>query len=452
MNDNKSKLCHLSTISAGCAIRSTSVRGYDTLAPTDSCCYHQRQGRSNSVKIDHIETINLCYQYPEVQRFQYAGGVCTGRVTSLILVHTDTDQVGIGSCYSHPALVFLIVQQQLDPMLRGEDPTDVESIWEKMYGITRWYGRKGAAMSALGGVDTALWDLKGKALGKPVRALLGGETDSCPAYASGLLWNDIDRLAAEAAQHIDRGFRRVKMRLARSEQYDVAAVEAVRKAIGPDHDLMVDASMRYHLDLAQRMGNFFRQQKVYWYEEPFAPEDLDSFTALRGVACGSDAVGVPLAAGENEFGLQGFRELMRVGAVDIVQPDASRCGGITEVARVARLAAEHKLRFATHSWSDAIAIVANAQVVSSFSNGITVEIDRTGTPFIEDLLVEPLSVKDGLLMLSDAPGLGVELNNDVVQRLRMSDPLTIPDGSYSDMMFGKKFLPPSLPYAENSLT
>ena len=394
------------------------------------------------MKIDHTEVINLCFEYPEEHRFTYAGGVCNARLTSLILVHTDTGEVGVGSAYSHPALVYLIVRDQLDPLLRGEDPTEVEALWDKMYGITRWYGRKGAAMSALGGVDTALWDLRGKALGKPVWTLLGGERTTCPAYASALLWNEVDALAEEAARHIEAGFRRVKMRLARGEEYDTAAVRAVRAAIGPTNDLMVDASMRYHLELGWRMGRFFEEQGVFWYEEPFAPEDLDTYAALRGT------VGVPLAAGENEFGVQGFRELIRTGAVDIVQPDASRCGGISETWRVAKMAAEAGLRVATHSWSDAIAIMANAHVISSAPNGITVEVDRTGNPFIEDLLLHPLQITDGQLRLSDAPGLGIELDSDVVDRLRMPDPLTIPDGVYSDMMFGKQYFPESLPYVE----
>ena len=396
------------------------------------------------MKIDHIEAVNLRYEYPDARGFQYAAGVCTARVTTLIFVHTDTGQVGIGSAYSHPAMVYLTVRDQLNPLLKGEDPTQVETLWDSMYGLTRWYGRKGAAMSALGGVDMALWDLRGKAEGKPVWALLGGERDVCPAYASGLLWNDVDALAEEAARHIEDGFRRVKMRLARSEEYDIAAVRAVRAAIGPHNDVIVDASMRYRLDLARRMGKFLETQRAFWYEEPFAPEDIDAYAALRG------AVGVPIAAGENEFGLQGFRELIRAGAVDIVQPDACRCGGITEVLRVAKLAHTHGLRVATHTWSDAVAIIANAHVVSAVPNGITVEIDRTGIPFIEDLLAEPLSISDGQLQLSRAPGLGIELNRQVVDRLRMSDPLTIPDGSYSDMMFGKPYFPQPFPYEEKA--
>jgi L-alanine-DL-glutamate epimerase-like enolase superfamily enzyme len=396
------------------------------------------------MKIDHIEAINLRFEYPGAGGFQYAGGVCTARVTTLILVYTDTGQVGIGSVYSHPALVYLIVRDQLDPMLRGDDPGQIEALWDKMYRLSRWYGRKGAAMSALGGVDVALWDLRGKATGEPLWALLGGERPSCPAYASGLLWKEIDELAEEAARHIDSGFRRAKLRLGRSEEYDTAAVRAVRTAIGKDNDVMADASMRYHVELARRIGKFLEKHNVFWLEEPFTPEAIDSYAALHAT------LRVPLAAGENEFGVQGFREMIRAGVLDIVQPDASRCGGITETWRIAQMANAHGLRVATHSWSDAVAVVANAHVVASIPNGITVEVDRTGNPFIEDLLIEGLRIRDGQLQLSNAPGLGIELNDEVVEEFRMTDPLNLPDGSYSDMTFGKAYLPPSLPYEEHT--
>ena len=395
------------------------------------------------MKIEHVEAVNLLCQYPENDRFQYAGGVCTNRLTTLILVHTDTNYVGIGSVYSHPALIYLIVRDQLNPLLIGEDPCNVEELWKKMYGLTLWYGRKGVAMSTLGGVDTALWDLRGKSAGKPDWELLGGGRKTCPAYASGLLWNDVDKLAEEAGQYIERGFRRVKMRLARSEEYDTSAVLAVRKAIGMDHDVIVDASMRYHFELACRMGNFLKEQKVFWYEEPFAPEDIDSYVALRQV------VDVPIAGGENEFGLQGFREVIRAKALDIVQPDASRCGGISEVWKIAEMAEGSGLGVATHSWNDAVAIMANAHVVAAMSNGVTVEVDQMNNPFVNDLLVKPLQIENGELQLSHAPGLGVELDLEVVDKFRLGDPLAIPDGVYSDMMFGKSYFPEPIGYKES---
>ena len=245
------------------------------------------------------------------------------------------------------------------------------------------------------------------------------------------MWKEIDELATEAADLIDRGFRRVKMRLGRDVGYDVKAVRAVRKAIGESCDLMVDGSMRYELSTAKRLAEQLAANRVFWFEEPFEPEDLDNYVSLRG------AINVPLAAGENEFGVQGFRELIRAGAVDIVQPDASRCGGISEVKKVADMAAAYGLRVATHSWSDAVAIVANAHVVSAAHNGITVEVDQTGNPFVEELLVQPLTIAAGTIALSDAPGLGIELNEAVLKKYRLEDPLNMPPGNYSDMVFGE---------------
>lgn len=383
------------------------------------------------MKIDRFETINLLFEYAD--GFEYAGGICTGRLTTLVLVHCDNGMFGVGSAYTHPALAWLVVQQQLAPLLVGEDPTEVERLWERMYLATRWYGRKGAAMSALGAVDTALWDLRGKARGKPVWELLGGNRPQCPAYASALLWKPVPKLADEAGELVARGFRRVKMRLARGDDYDRAAVTAVRTAIGQGCDILCDGSMRYSLDAARALCRHLAKHRVFWFEEPFAPEDIDSFAALKGT------VGVRLAAGENEFGLQGFRELIRAKALDIVQPDASRCGGISEVQRVAELARSVDVAFAPHTWSDAVAVMANAQVVAANSNGLTVEVDQTGNPFIDELLIEPLSIKEGELALSRAPGLGIELNQAVVDRYRLRDPMAIPDGCFSDMVFGRQF-------------
>ncbi len=398
------------------------------------------------MRIEQIEVINLRYAYPPGRGFDCAGGYCTHRVSSVVRVHADTGETGLGSAYSHPALVYLIAKQQLEPLLRGEDPTDIEALWQRMYRVTRWYGRKGAAISALGALDTAFWDLLGKAKGKPVWSLLGGSQATCPAYASALLWKDTAALAEEAAGHIARGYRRVKMRLGRSEEHDISGVRAVRRAIGPGNELIVDASMRYTLPVAQRMGRFLAENGVFWFEEPFQPEDLASYAALRG-----SGVGVRIAAGENEFGLQGFAELIRGGAVDIVQPDASRAGGISEVTKVARMAADHGLGVATHSWSDALAIVANAHVVSAMPNGITVEVDQTGNPLVDELLAQPLDIREGRIRLGNAPGLGVELDERAIERYRVADPLALPDGFYSDMVFGKEHLYSAPPYKENAL-
>lgn len=393
------------------------------------------------MRIADIEVINLHFEYPEERGYICADGMMTGRVSSLIRVTTDTGLTGLGAVYSHPDLVRIIVMNHLKPHLLHHDPCDVESLWDKMYGLTRWYGRKGVALSALGGLDIAFWDLRGKALGIPLYKLLGAERDTVPAYASALLWrDDLGVLEREAAMHRAQGFHRVKVRLGRSRDYDVAAFDAVRRGVGLDGDIMVEGSLRYTLETAEWLGKVLASKKAFWFEEPLPPEDIDGYVTLRS------RLSVPLAAGENDFGLQGFREMLQAGALDIVQPDACRAGGITECMRIGRLAAQSHVRVATHTWSDAVALIANAHVIAALPNGLTVEVDQTGNPFIEELLTEPLRIQDGLLHLPDAPGLGIELNPATVERLTLQPHQTTPDGSYADMIFGAAYLRDPPPY------
>jgi D-galactarolactone cycloisomerase len=393
------------------------------------------------VKIEHVEAINLRFGYPEGAGFRYAGGQVTSRVTTIIRVHTDGPEIGIGAAYSHPDLVKLIVERNLAPHLAGRDPADVESLWDLMYGLTRWYGRKGAAISALGGIDIALWDLRGKAAGKPVWQLLGSERDYAPAYASGLFWvDDVGELEKEAARHVERGFRRVKMRLGRNPEYDLAAVDAAKRGAGVGNDVIVDGSHRYSLERAEWMGGELAARNVFWFEEPFPPEEIDAYAELR------PRIDLPLAAGENDFGVQGFRELIRAGALDVVQPDACRAGGLTECVRIGRLAVDADLKVGTHTWSDAVALVANAHFISSLPNGLTVEVDQTGNPFIEELLEQPLRIEDGKLALGDAPGLGITLNEPALSRLNANYGELMRDGNYSDLIFGSEHYSVAPPY------
>ena len=392
--------------------------------------------------IRDIEVINLHYEYPDGKRFSYAGGVCTGRLTSLVKVYTDADIVGLGSVYSHPELVRTIIEGQLRPLLLGEDPLEVEQLWDRSCGITRWYGRKGAALSALGGIDIALWDIRGKAAGKPVFELLGAERDRVPAYASGLLWkDDVAELQDEAERHLANGFRAMKMRLGRNRDYDRAALAAVRGTIGPNNRLMIDGNARYSLDQARSLVTDFRRADIFWLEEPFLPEKPDDFVELR-----ADLDGIPLAAGENEFGPQGFRELIDGDVVQIVQPDCCRCGGLTAALQIAEVAKKRGLRVAPHTWSDAVALTANMHLVASLPHAITVEMDQTGNPFIENLLEDPLQIENGEIKLPEAAGLGIQLNTAAAKRYSLSPGDPIPAGNYSDMVFGAEHYAPAEPY------
>jgi D-galactarolactone cycloisomerase len=383
------------------------------------------------LRISAIDVQTLHYEYPAEQRIQCAEGIAGSRTTSLVSVRVDADLVGIGSAYSHPGLVKLIIEDHLAPFLIGSDPAEVEMLWDRMYSLTRWYGRKGAAISALGAVDVALWDLRGKAADKPVYELLGGKETEVEAYASGLLWqDDLGLLAAEVRAHLQAGFRLMKMRLGGGREYDHVAVETVLEAIDGRARLAVDGTHRYSLEAAIVLGRQLAERDVAWFEEPFPPEDIDAYSRLRS------EVDVPLAAGENEFGVQGFRELLRAGAIDVAQPDVARAGGITECVRIAGLAAKAGVPIATHTWSDAVAVTANAHIVAAIPNGLAVEVDRTRTPFMEELLVEPLEFRDGRLKLSDKPGLGLELDSHVVDSLTLPADERLPPGNYADLVFG----------------
>ncbi len=392
------------------------------------------------MRIEDVEVVNLRFEYPAGSGFLYAGGKVTARVTSLVLVHTDTGETGIGAAYSHPDLVRTIVEGNLRAHLIGEDPAGIDAIWEKLYGLTRWYGRKGAALSAIGGVDIALWDLRGKAEKAPVWKLLGAERGRALAYASGMFWHDdVGELEREAARHRQRGFHRVKMRLGRSWDYDTAALQAAVRGVGKDGAVHVDGSHRYEEETAVRFGALLADAGAAWFEEPFPPEDIDRYVFLR------KRLKTPLAAGENEFGVQGFRELIRAGAIDIVQADACRCGGITELLRIARLAAEFGLRVAPHTWSDAVSLVANAHVVAALPHGFTVEVDQTGNPSIDEL-TGGLVIQDGYLELGDGPGLGIALNQSALAKLTVPRGVTMTDGNYSDLIFGRQHYFVAPPY------
>ena len=386
---------------------------------------------SRAERIESVTVRNLHFEYPPTGGYDYAGGHVTSRTTSLITVTTASGLTGTGSAYSHPDLVKVIVDGHLARHLQGEDATDIESLWRKMYELTRWYGRKGAAMSTIGGIDIALWDLRGKLAGEPLYRLLGGHDPCVRAYASGLFWApSTDQLADEVAAARAEGFTTVKMRLGRDPDYDRGAVGVVRKALGESGQILVDGSHRYDVGAARRLAEDLQPLGVGWFEEPFPPEDIAGYVALRSNCA------LPLAAGENEFGLQGFSELARAGAVDIMQADACRAGGISEVMRVAHLAGSLGLRFAPHTWSDAVAITANAHAVAAAPTGFTVEVDRTGNPFVDELLTEPLAVTDGRLRLSDRPGLGISVDEVTLARLALTPGTGLPDGNYSDLVFG----------------
>jgi D-galactarolactone cycloisomerase len=383
-------------------------------------------------KITSVECVHLRFAYDMAKTFKTPAGPVHARFVTLVRIRTNDGYEGIGSAYAHPGVVEAVVRH-LTPFVIGYDPTEVERHHHRLHGVSRWYGRKGAAVAAIGGIDIALWDLKGKIEGRPLWKLLGGSRHTAPAYASGNLYSSPEAVAEGVLRALERGFTRVKMRIGWTYDYDCAAMRAARSAMGPQHDLMVDGTGRFSPETALDVAPVLQEVRAFWFEEPFGADDIDSFVALR---LRLKEFGVPLATGENEFAFHGFRDLIRAGAVDIVQADACRAGGVTEVMRIGRLAAAHGVGLAPHTWSDPVAVFANAHVVAASPNGITCEVDQTGNRFIEEL-VGPLPIRDGVLDLGHRPGLGVTVNEDLVRELAIADPHCLPDGNYCDVVVGR---------------
>jgi len=341
---------------------------------------------------------------------------------SAVLVRVDTDEglsgLGEAAYFGGPPMITkMIIEKELQEYLIGEDPLNIEKLWEKMYQRSIKHGRKGAIIASMSGIDIALWDIKAKAAGMPLYRLLGGCHERIRAYASAGFYAEgkgIKELAEEMASYVKEGFTAVKMKIGRlSHSQDAARVRAVREAIGDDVDLLVDGNNAYTAYQAIKIARMMEEYNIFWFEEPVPAEDIEGSAAVAA------AIDTPVAAGENEFTRYGFRDLFLNKAVDIAQPDVTWCGGITEAKKIAAMASAWNIICVPHSFSSAIALVANLHFSASIPNSLFQEFDRNYNPLRENLLTEPVKInKEGYIELWDKPGLGVELDQAVVQRYR----------------------------------
>jgi L-alanine-DL-glutamate epimerase-like enolase superfamily enzyme len=390
------------------------------------------------MNIADVRTIPLSYRCDKP--YMSAAGVQAARHTLLVEIETDNGLIGIGEAGSAGgalASTQVVVEQELKPLLIGEDPLLIERLWQKMFQRTRQHGRRGIVMHAISGLDMALWDLAGKVAKLPVYRLLGAYRDKVEAYASGGFYQegkDVSTLADEAAGYIARGYRAMKMKVGRnpstqtnlremlaqnercvvSLDEDLARVEAARKALGREAKLMIDINCAWSPALAIQMGQALEPYRLYWIEEPVATDDI------RGSAEVARALGTAIAGYETEVGLYGFRELITRGAVDIVQPDIAWAGGFTECRRIAALAHAYNLMVAPHAFSSAITLVASMHLLASIPNGLILEFDQNPNALRQELLKEPITVdREGFVTLPDRPGLGVELDAATVETYRV---------------------------------
>jgi len=339
-------------------------------------------------------------------------------VHTLVAVLTDEGQYGVGSVFAGEALVRAALQE-LEPLYRGEDPCSPERLAERLHQNTFWLGRGGTLTHAISGIDIALWDLWGKVTGQAVGRLLGGRyRERVKPYAS-LLMQEPAALADYLLAFKASGFAAFKVGWGPfgrvSGTMDEAIVRAARDAVGPDALLMVDAGgsdafWPHGFKWAARTAEMLAEWDVCWFEEPLAPDALNDYVHLRRTAP------LPIAGGEVLTRRQAFQPWLEAGALDIVQPDVTKVGGISEERRIGWMAQEHGVRFVPHGWNTALGLAADLQLASAFPGTDLVEY-ITGSPYVDEIVAQPWRLDaDGFLTIPDRPGLGVDLDWDAVSR------------------------------------
>ena len=356
-------------------------------------------------------------------------GIADGSQDDLVIkIHTDEGLVGIGEVDSAPEAVRALVQapgshaiaNSFHDLLVGEDPSDVERLWQKMYRGMNYIGRRGIALHALSGIDIALWDLKGKAAGKSVSELLGGaKRDKVRAYASMLMPDTTEETSERVGALCNDGFTAVKLGwgpLGRDPKHDVRLAAAAKEA-GGECDILIDAGLGYGSDAKTAIGvaRELEQIGIFWLEEPFEPDEYEAYAEL------ADAVDIWIAAGEQDTTVWGFRELIERGHVDLVQPDVTRCGGITEFLRIGELARAHGVETVPHAWKSGIIKAASLHVNAVLPDGILQEYCVADTPINQTLVKERMPLDaDGYVAVPTGPGLGIELDDEVLERYRVA--------------------------------
>jgi L-alanine-DL-glutamate epimerase-like enolase superfamily enzyme len=384
------------------------------------------------MKITAVRAAWLRAMIPADRRHTSDFGVNDSFNTCLVEIDTDAGltglgeaKVGVGNLGNYAALVTLI-HAELAPVLIGRDPRDITALWEAIYNGTRAHyvarhgrtfpivGRRGITVSALSGIDIALWDLLGKAMGQPVWRLLGGRLrEQIPAYASGG-WAPVGGVGKQLRQYVERGHRAVKMRVGlqdRSVDDSAARVREARESLGSEVGLMVDAHGTWSVREAQRFARKVADCDLAWLEEPVSPDNVAGQAEVRATT------DIPIAAGETEQTRFAFRDLLEARAVDVLQPDLAIAGGITETLRICALAATHGLTVAPHLWGGAVLFASGLHLAVATPCVTTLEFSRGENPLLNELVHEPFELVDGHVQAPDRPGLGLTLNREFVRAI-----------------------------------
>src|SRR5580704_18743712 len=364
----------------------------------------------------------------DVRIFPLSGGTVDGGwpqghepqedLHTLVEVITDEGLTGWGSCFTSGALV-AGAMRLLWPLLEGASAIEPERTTEILRQSTFWQGRGGAVEHAISGLDIALWDILGKACGQPVARLLGGVyRERIKPYGS-ILFDDPDVLAGRLEETVGRGFRAIKLGWRpfgrRSRRFDEVLIRTARQTVGDQVELMVDAGgseqfWPHGLNWARETAEMLANYDVTWFEEPLPPDDLDGYIELTRVSP------VPIAGGEVLTRRQSFLPWIERRAVDIIQPDCTKNGGLSESRRIAWAAHDHNIQIVPHGWNTVVGLAADLQLTAALPIARYVEY-LTPSPYIEGLTAEPFRPDgDGLLPIPDRPGLGIEIDRERLKR------------------------------------
>jgi len=361
-----------------------------------------------------------------------------GRLASfdctLVTITTDEGLQGFGEAKAAVgsagvcAAIVTCVRQELKPILVGQDARQISRLWECMYNGTRDHyalargrtfpilGRRGLTISAMSGVDMALWDLLGKALNTPAVQLLGGATrERMPAYASGG-WADVEKIGDQVKGYVARGFNAVKMRVGVMDgdvMTSVARVRAARAALGPKIDIMADAHGTYSVPEAKQFCRALEEVNLRWFEEPINADNRHGTAEVRANTT------IPISAGESEFTRFDFRDLIEARAVDILQPDLAICGGLTEGRRIAALADTHQLELAPHCWGSAFSFMAGVSLAFASPAATVIEYSVGANPMLFELVQEKIEAVDGTIAAPVRPGLGVTPRQEFINEFKI---------------------------------
>ncbi len=380
------------------------------------------------MKITRVSAIAMSDPVPTESQHRTDIGTKVKSDAVLILIETDAGITGMGASLGHPAVVQAIVDHDLGPTLVGEDPIYTERLYEKMYtgsrltpsletGVTQpaESRRRGVTMEAISGLDIALWDIKAKAWGVPVYQALGAVRDSVRAYASGG-WAPGEAAESELGGYAAKGFSAVKMRVVGRDGFSVEnttrRVEAARRGIGDDVELMIDAHGCLDVGTAIEVACAVESQRIAWFEEPISPDDHPGLRRVR------DRINMPVATGEREFTRFDFQDLLDHEAMDIAQPDIARAGGFTEIRRIAALASARGIRVAPHAWGSGVLFAASIHLAMATPNCHILEVSQAYMPMLYELFEEDYDIRDGRVYAPDRPGLGFTLRADALERFK----------------------------------